>query len=300
MKSFFRFNNFIIFFSYVAFFLSASFYSYGSENNSYSIIYSSFEAKSREIFITDAKGEKRTKLTGHTIADGYPVVSPNGDSFLFYGKYDSYKTWSIHSANIDGSNVVRLTNDKHKWDAAPSWSPDGQHIVFTRSYKSPDGERQEEIWIMRADGSEQKQIKGLSGGGATFMPDGRIVFHSKTGASEISIANRDGSNIVTLTNNDAEEWHPEVSPDGSQVAYMSNRDGNWEIYVMNIDGSNERRLTSNELSDWDPSWSPDGKSIAFVSDNVRDLYDIHIINVDGSGLTRVVENASQPSWTTID
>ncbi|MCC2604766.1 TolB family protein [Planctobacterium marinum] len=267
-----------------------------SEADSYALIYSSFEGKSREIFSTDITGKKRTKLASYTLSDGYPVVSPDGSKFAFYGKYDGYKTWSIHTANIDGSNVVRLTTDKNVWDAAPSWSPDGRHILFSRNKKSQGGSTHEEIWIMNADGSEQKQIKGLSGGGASFMPDGRIVFHSKTGASEISIANRDGSNIITLTNNDAEDWHPEVSPDGKHVAFMSDRDGNREIYVMDIDGENERRLTNNELSDWDPVWSPDGAKIAFVSDNVEGLYDIHIINVDGSGLYQVVKNGSQPSW----
>ncbi|MCC2605746.1 TolB family protein [Planctobacterium marinum] len=266
-----------------------------SETDSNALIYSSFEGKGREIYSIDTAGKKRTKLASYTLADGYPVVSPDGDKFAFYGKYDGYKTWSIHSANIDGSSVVRLTNDKNVRDAAPSWSPDGQHILFSRNRVRQDGNTHEEIWIMNADGSEQKQIKGLSGGGASFMPDGRIVFHSKTGASEISIANRDGSNIITLTNNDAEDWHPEVSPDGKQVAFMSDRDGNREIYVMDIDGTNERRLTNNELSDWDPVWSPDSSKIAFVSDNVEGLYDIHIINVDGSGLYQVVKNGSQPS-----
>jgi len=300
MKNFFKFNSLVTSLIYIVLFFVVSFNTYGSESDSHAIIYSSFEAKHREVFVIDINGAKNTKLTGHTMADGYPKVSPNGDKFLFYGKYDGYKTWSIHTANIDGSNIVRLTNNIHKRDAAPSWSPDGKHIIFTRSYNSPGGAKKEEIWIMNADGSQQKQIKGISGGGASFMPDGRIVFHTKTGNSEISIANTDGSNIVTLTKNDAEDWHPEVSPDGSQVVFMSNRDGNWEIYVMSIDGSNQRRLTSNELSDWDPTWSPDGKKIAFVSDNVGGLYDIHIINSDGSGLTRIVENGSQPSWFPVD
>jgi Tol biopolymer transport system component len=53
---------------------------------------------------------------------------------------------------------------------------------------------------------------------------------------------------------------------GDQVAFMSNRDGNWEIYFIKIDGSGLKRLTDNAANDGLPVWSPDGKTILFVSD----------------------------------
>ena len=40
----------------------------------------------------------------------------------------------------------------------------------------------------------------------------------------------------------------------AQIAFVSNRDGNWEIYVMNAKGKNQRRLTKNRGDDWSPSW----------------------------------------------
>ena len=52
----------------------------------------------------------------------------------------------------------------------------------------------------------------------------------------------------------------------AQIAFVSNRDGNWEIYVMNTDGGNQRNLTNNPAADLAPSWSPDGKRIVFQSD----------------------------------
>jgi TolB protein len=62
--------------------------------------------------------------------------------------------------------------------------------------------------------------------------------------------------------------HPEDTAPavyGSQIAFMSNREGTWEIYIMGIDGTGVRRLTNNAANDGLPTWSPDGKTLAFVS-----------------------------------
>ncbi len=55
------------------------------------------------------------------------------------------------------------------------------------------------------------------------------------------------------------------SPVQTEIAFCSNRDGNWEIYIMNADGSERKRLTNNRADDLYPSWSPDGKKITFCS-----------------------------------
>lgn len=60
----------------------------------------------------------------------------------------------------------------------PAWSPDGQKIVFAREYQDEAKAQQYEIWMMKADGSEVKQIKSLRGGRPTFLPDGRILRYS--------------------------------------------------------------------------------------------------------------------------
>ena len=72
--------------------------------------------------------------------------------------------------------------------------------------------------------------------------------------------------METPTNGVGQNWLPAFSPDGTRIAFTSNRDGNSEIYVMNRDGSNVRRLTNNPAIDSTPTWSPTGTQIAFTSD----------------------------------
>jgi Tol biopolymer transport system component len=262
------------------------------------IAYSSKASGDGEIYLSDIEGKSKIKITDRPGNDGYVAWSPDGKRIASYGYYDGRKTWSIHTMNTDGTNRKRLTHAKNNWDNSPTWSPDGSKIAFARAYTDSAGVRQKDIWIMNADGSEQTQIKPLVGGGPYFTTNDRLVFHSGIEKNQISIANIDGSNLIQLTNNDAENWHPEVSSDGRKIAFMSDRDGNHEIYVMNIDGSDQTRLTFNEVDDWYPSWSPDGSQLIFSSskDEERQIYKM---NKDGSSIEPIISGGSQAAWLKI-
>ena len=84
----------------------------------------------------------------------------------------------------------------------------------------------------------------------------------------------------------------------AQIAFMSNRDGNWEIYVMDAEG-NQRRLTNNRDNDYTPSWSPDGKRIVFRSDRDGN-WEIYVMDADGGNQQRLTNNPGRdwsPSWS---
>ena len=94
--------------------------------------------------------------------------------------------------------------------------------------------------------------------------------------------------------------HPEWSPDGSKIAFTSNRDGNVEIYVVDADGENERRLTFHDEVDAELSWSPDGSRIAF---NAREQkggdFEIYVIDVSGRNRKQLTFNEAgdyTPTW----
>ncbi len=73
----------------------------------------------------------------------------------------------------------------------------------------------------------------------------------------------DGSNQQNMTNDPAYDGWPVWSPDGSKIAFASNRRGNHRIYVMDADGKNVLPIVHDEGRAPAPAWSPDGKSIYF-------------------------------------
>ena len=94
-----------------------------------------------------------------------------------------------------------------------------------------------------------------------------------------------------------ENFLPVFSPDGTKIAFQSNRDGNAEIYVMNRDGSGIRRITNHPLSDTTPTWSPSGNQIAFVSDRTGSPQ-IYVVDADGLNfrpLTVGLESVLRPA-----
>ena len=147
---------------------------------------------------------------------------------------------------------------------------------------------------------------------ATFPGEnGKIAFiatRDEDNQWHIYIMNAGGSKETRLTNNPANDFEPEWSPDGKRIVFTRNigeaNDNNYEIYVMNADGTNRTRLTNNPADDSYPDWSPDGKKIAFMSNRVdppSNKYEIYVMNAaDGSGKTNISNNPGHdgtPSWS---
>jgi Tol biopolymer transport system component len=116
--------------------------------------------------------------------------------------------------------------------------------------------------------------------------------------SEIFLIHDDGSLAQRLTSSLGVDMKPSWSPDGEQIAFRSQRDGNDEIYVMNADGSCPHNVTSDPVDDRSPAWSPDGRLIAFDHFFRPALQDIAVINIDGSGRRQVTTASGEyPTWS---
>ena len=104
--------------------------------------------------------------------------------------------------------------------------------------------------------------------------------------------------LYILDNRYLGDVNPQWSPDGSQIAFQSYRDGQAEIYAMKYDGGSQTRLTTNSGYDGQPSWSPDGSKIAFVS-NRSGGYGIWVMNSNGSNPVKISNLAygTSPVWS---
>ncbi|MGZ4316340.1 MAG: TolB family protein [Gaiellaceae bacterium] len=107
---------------------------------------------------------------------------------------------------------------------------------------------------------------------------------------DIYLMNSDGSDVRRVTDTCLES-EPVWSPDGAQIAFISQRDGHPELYAINADGSSAHRVTPVGIWVERPAWSTTGL-IAF-----DDLSGIETIKPDGSGLTRVTTEGHDPSWS---
>lgn len=217
-----------------------------------------------DLYVMNANGKQEINLTNTPLIDEIiPSWSPDGKKIAVSscpdGDFDfwawDYNCTEIYVMDADGSNQTRLTeNDKE--DYGPTWSPDGEKIVFSTNR---DGNY--EIYSMDADGSNPINLTNNPARDGYFAPywspDGeKIAFNTdRDGNWEIYTMDADGSNQTNLTNRESSDSIPVWSADGQKIAFKTNRDdGNWEIYVMDVDGSNQTRLTNTELQvrvlDW--------------------------------------------------
>jgi TolB protein len=112
-----------------------------------------------------------------------------------------------------------------------------------------------------------------------------------------------GTKVRQLTNTPGDDSSPDWSPDGSRIAFHSNRTkgGDYEIYVVNSDGTDLKRLTKvrHGIDNTNPVWSPDGHKIAFTQ-NRNHHQDVLVMDSAGNHVRRLTHDSfydAFPTWS---
>lgn len=137
--------------------------------------------------------------------------------------------------------------------------------------------------------------------------DAHIVFTSRRWWNyDIFITDIYGEKITQLTKNRWLDFNPEVSNDGTKIAFISNRDGNREIYIADLvwldgysqwEGKNLKNITNTPENDWTPKFSPTSSKIVYSTYfPLNDNYDIFIMNIDGSNKRNITNTKSYEKY----
>lgn len=223
------------------------------------IAFRSDRTGNNEIFVMNVDGSNPINLSNGPAFEELPSFSPDGSRIAFVSDRDG--NGEIYVMNSDGTGQTRLTNNS-AGERHPSFSRDGGKIYFV---SNRDGNN--EIYAMNAtDGSNQVRLTNVAG--SDFAPvsgiqldrdrDGqgdacetliagvpRIAFATQRGGnvSHIYTMNVDGSDQTPLTTGVAHDREPAWSPNGTRIAFSSERDGDPEIFVMDADWSNQTQVT---------------------------------------------------------
>ncbi|HEU5305232.1 MAG TPA: protein kinase [Gemmatimonadales bacterium] len=255
-------------------------------------------AAPRRIWVSDARGRNPRQVTADSsdaVVHAGPRWSPDG-SHLVFRRMEQTK-WDIAVVDPATLATARLTNDIVP-DLDPVWAPDGRHIYFASARGGGLN-----LWRMpvtsagEAAGSAEQLTTGA---GDDLQPapssDGRrtafAVRGINSGIWRIPVASQTGKTTgapVPLVTSTRVESRGAWSPDGSTIAFNSDRRGDMNIWTRSLTGGAERSLTSGPGGDYQPNWSPDGQSIAFFSTRAGNA-DIWAVRVKDGALTRLTDD----------
>ncbi len=234
------------------------------------------------------------QVTSGMVKAGEGYFSPDGTRIVYQAQPQGYPFYQIYTqplagplaGQLAGGEPVRLSTGRGRTTCA-YFSPDGTRIIFASSHLDPQLDQTE------ADARRQAEEDRQNGVRRRYSWD----FDPYLDIFEVDNSGKILRRLTTQRGYDAE---CAFSPDGRQIVFCSDRDGDPDLYIMDSDGGAVRQVTNEPGYDGGPFFSPDGQWIIYRTDRKRTEYlQIHAIRVDGSGDVALTDNEGvnwAPYW----
>lgn len=216
------------------------------------------------------------------------------DSVIWFVAMGAKGTKSVRSCYLDGTGLATLV-DNGSVNLFPAPAPGGKVLYTSFLAGLP------QIFI----GDKRVTHDDLQYRGAQFSPDGKRLAVAvnvdgdgdRESQTDIFLMDPESGRLgKNLTESEADEVTPSWSPDGGQLAFVSNRSGNPHIYVMNADGTGARRLTYAGIYNSTPDWGPNGLIVfTGLDEGNADIFTVDL----GGNLRRLTQDQGKnkdPRW----
>jgi Tol biopolymer transport system component len=196
-----------------------------------------------EVNVTDGTKKRLASPQWHNY--GMAAWLPDGSGLIVIAQDKPGAPYQLWHLSYPGGAAQRITNDTNNYFKF-SLTADGRALAAAQEIWNNN------IWILpKSDTSRAPQITHVTSGAENFavwMPDSRLIFHIKEGASQnLWLMDADGQNRQQLTFDEtAHNGTPMAAPDGRSIFFTSNRTGVSHIWQMDADGRNPRQITDGD------------------------------------------------------
>jgi Tol biopolymer transport system component/serine/threonine protein kinase len=252
----------------------------------------------RRIWIVDAQGHNPQQITSDSseaVDHLEPNWAPDGKNIVFQNVERT--KFSVKVVNVATRTITALTDGRFQ-DLNPVWSHSGRHIYFS-SYRggglniwriavsgdgTPIGVPQQ---VTMGSGQDVQLAMSPTGGQLAFA-----ILRQNADLWRLPVSPQTGSatgnteEVVATTREDSRgAW----SPDGTQIAFNSDRNGEMNLYLHSLADNSNRQLTKGPGGDFQPQWSPDSKHLVFFSSRAGNA-DVWLVDLATGALTQLTSD----------